>query len=377
MLKAEINGMVDPSVLWQYVFANDVFLPHGQYYADLIIEASDRRRFTEALNLAAKIGLSGKLAVDEATAVLEEGISHRQRKVASIQEAVGNVWDQTEEYQNHPLPPGTVRDLDTGWPDLNRYTGGWSSGLHIIIAVPHIGKSWFVLHTAAHAASNGKNVLFFPLEMTSKQLITRLCTAHSRVRRTGYKSGKMTSQQRAAFYDKMGEVADWDLTIDDTASSLAQVTASVRRAHRRKAVDLVVVDPLGLLAREKSENRNVQLGNVTATLKLLSREIDAPILVPHHVSDKQINQRGENKRPKAADAYESGHIHQNADLLLGLYRDDMHNENSEQKDILEVLMLKDREGGETGGRVYLVCDEFGNMWSQAKEQEDPIWRGGQ
>jgi replicative DNA helicase len=350
-------------------------LTSGEHYADLIIEASDRRSFTEALARAAKVGLSGKLAIDEATAVLEAGISHRQKTTVSLAEAAGNVWRQAEEYHAHPLPPGMVRNLDTGWADLNSRIGGWSPGLHIIEAVPHVGKSWLVFHTASHACTLGKHVLLFPLEHSQEQSILRMCWSYAKVRKSTYEAGKMTPQQYAAFSDRLGQMVDWNLTIDDTAASLAQVTTAIRKAHRIQPLDLVIIDPLGLLAREKSENRNVQLGTVTGELKLLSREINAPIIVPHHVSDKEINRRS-NKRPTAADPYESGHINQNADLLLGLYRDDMYDENSSDKNVLEILLLKDREGGETGGRVYLWCDEFGNMKSITKD-EDPTWRGGE
>jgi replicative DNA helicase len=211
----------------------------------------------------------------------------------------------------------------------------------------------------------------FPLEHSQEQSVLRICWSYARVRKSAYEAGKMSAEQYAAFTERMGQMVDWDLTIDDSASNLAQVTTVVRKAHRQKPLDLVIIDPLGLLAREKSESRNVQLGTVTGELKLLSREINAPILVPHHVSDKQINQRSE-KRPTAADPYESGHM----DLLLGLYRDDMYDEHSADKDVMEILLLKDREGGETGGRVYLRCDEFGNLHSMTRE-EDPIWRGGQ
>ena len=124
VLQSELNGTVDSAVLWDYMLGTEVFLPYGKHYADLIIEASDRRKFTQALNQAAKVGLSGKLAIEEATAIVEASISHRQRKVTSITEAVGNVWQRTEKYQTNPLPDGAVRDLDTGWLDLNRHTGG-------------------------------------------------------------------------------------------------------------------------------------------------------------------------------------------------------------------------------------------------------------
>jgi len=350
-------------------------LTNGEHYFEIIREASDRRTYTAALNEAARVGLSGKLAIDEGVAALEAGVSYRKRKDVSLSDIVNTVWGRAEEYGKNPLQPGEARDLDTGWMDLNAVIGGWPVGLHIIEAVPHMGKSWIVLHTAAHACSLGKRVIIFPLEMGAVQLVERLCTAYARVVKLDYKAGRMTGDQYERFAQRIDEVAGWNLIIDSTASSIGQIATVTRRAHRREALDLVVVDPLGLVQLPRGENRNVDLGKITERLKLLSREIDAPILVPHHAGSKTIAARS-NKRPLISDLYESGHPEQNADIIISLYRADRYERDTDLKNIMELEVLKDRDGGSTGATVELICDRYGNIVTAARHQEREIWRGG-
>ena len=180
-----------------------------------------------------------------------------------------------------------------------------------------------------------------------------------------YERGDVTSEQYAAIVSRAGQVSEWDLVIDDVSQSFQQIVAVTRQEHAKKPLDLVVVDSLGLLTGSAAANRNLQIGEYTRRLKLLSREIGAPILSPHHVSDKAIDSRGD-KRPRASDAYESGHVHQDVDGLLGLYRDELHNPETEMPHIMEVLVLKDRLGGGTAGRIELFFTKFGTLHDAAR-----------
>ena len=361
---------------WDTEFGS-VNLLNAEGYARVIVEQSDRRRLAARLTEAAKRGLSGELAIDEAIAVVEKAASYRDREPSvGIAAIASTVWDNAEEYHQNPLPAGKVRGLDTGWTDVNRVTGGWRPGMYIVMAVPHLGKSWFVLHTAAHACSLGKRVLMFPLEMAASDLVTRLCTSAAGVLKQVYESGQMNSDEYKRFSDRAAAISEWRLEIDDRACSLAQVSTKIRRTHRREPVDLVVIDTLGLLAGGKSETRNVQLGDTTRALKLLSREIGVPFLVPHHVSAKEIARRN-NKRPRLGDEYESGHIGQDADVIIGLHRDGFFDPKCDDPNTMEILILKDRLGGQTGGWASLLFDSFGDLRSLARQEEEeeiePWW----
>jgi replicative DNA helicase len=125
----------------------------------------------------------------------------------------------------------------------------------------------------------------------------------------------------------------------------------------------IAIDYLGLIVTDDGdENQNYRLSALLRGLKKLSNQCQVPIVVPHQISDKAIEMRAD-KRPKKSDGYGSGGISQHADVILGLYRDELHRENSEHAGVLEVLLLKDRLGGESDAfrSVPLVFAETGGL----------------
>jgi len=166
----------------------------------------------------------------------------------------------------------------------------------------------------------------------------------------------------------LAQMHDWDVVFDDRAESLQSIISGIRGEFRKAALDLVVIDYLGLIEGVEADNRNLSLGIITRRLKLLSRELSIPVIVAHQISDKIIERRS-NKRPTAADAYESGHVKQDADTVLGLYRDDVYNRDTETPHIMEVRVLKDRLGGNTGKVAMLYFDQFGQMLDAATNSE--------
>jgi replicative DNA helicase len=336
---------------------------HIESYARIVLDASFRRRLLGvASNIArvAYLDVSSEEAASEVgrivTEVLDDERSHGRKTAREVADAV---YSEAEQYLRDPLSSGDVRWMSTGWPDLDRHLGGLRAGLYVVYGVPHTGKSWFALHVAQAAASLGKRVMFFSLEMTAEHLVRRMCMAHARVRSDSYERGDMTPDQFAAFVERAADVAErWDMVFDDTSESIWEIVAAIYREHRSKRLDLVVVDYLGLVECPRSENRNLQVGGLTRKLKLLSRAIGAPILVPHQISDKQIAARAD-KRPQVSDGYESGHISQDADVILGLYRPGLYNDV--QQNLLNVIVLKDRLSGSTGRVACLFFDDYGRM----------------
>jgi replicative DNA helicase len=203
-----------------------------------------------------------------------------------------------------------------------------------------------------------------------------LCTSYAKADKLEYQAGRMTPQQYERFVERAGQITEWDLTIDDTARSVAQIETVTRRMYRQSPLDLIIVDPLGLVEAPRAENTNIEIGKTLAKFKLLSRDIAAPILIVHHVSDKKIDERSD-KRPKASDGYGSGYINQSADIILSTYREDFYDPDTDAKNIFEIAVLKNRSGSTAGMRVQLICDRYGNMLDAAVQEEPPpIWRGG-
>ena len=352
---------------------------HIETYGRIVERLAGRRRLLSVASDLARLAyqddaeLADTLAQADrvfTTALARNG--HGRTFTAS--DLIGQVYDDAQLYCQNPIKDGETRYLDTGWPDLNKALGGWKTGLYIIIAVPHLGKSWFVLDAAANVASKGKRVLFFPLEMTGKQLVERLVLSTVRITDYDYQRGAILEEQWPVLAARLGQVGGWDLTIDEEAATLQQIRASILKHHREKPLDMVVIDPLGMIESPGAENRARELGIVSRSLKLLADDIGSPILVPHHISAKKVAERS-NKRPMLSDPFETGWADIVADVVLGLYRDEFYNPETTARHIMEVLTLKDRLGGRTGARVDLFFSLYGELLS-AERRAVPVYLEG-
>jgi replicative DNA helicase len=238
--------------------------------------------------------------------------------------------------------------LQTGIDDLDHLTGGLEPGQLIIPAArPAVGKTAVALAIARHVAGNGGRVAFFSLEMTRRELASRLLSAESgipaRVLRTGPNPGEW-----AALADAATKRGHSSLVLDDrAAASVAYIRARCRRLNRQGKLALIVVDYLQLMTPENPRaTRNEQVGSLSRGLKALAKELHVPI-----IALAQLNRTSESradKRPMLSDLRDSGEVEQDADAVLLLHR------ATEAGDILECNLAKHRQG--PTGTFYLDFD---------------------
>jgi replicative DNA helicase len=241
-----------------------------------------------------------------------------------------------------------VRGISTGWQRLDAKIGGWKSGLHVILGASHIGKSWVTMTTLFSAARTQHHVNLFSLEMSAKQLARRWGLASAGITQRDYELGWFEEPQLRKMIEEQERFKNYDnITIYEAeVSDITSIVATMMANKRKGQLDLAGIDYLGLIDDHSGNTRNETLGNITRQLHIVSQVLDIPLLVPHQISDKKLESR-EDKRPRSADAYESGHIKMNVDALYGIYRDDVYYEDSEKQNILEISVLKDRLGGAT------------------------------
>jgi len=332
-------------------------------YARIVVDAARRRALITAGTEIVKAAWDQTQDADAAEERAEQAVLDAVRSQSSgyrpVTEVVQAVSVRAERNYREPVAAGQVRHLDTGWLDLNRVLGGWRpAGLVIVLGAPHIGKSWFALQAMANVCDAGGRGMFFPLEMTAEKLVERLCLSASKLSQYRFDLGQIEAPEWEKIVKREAEMFDWDLVIDERSQSIGQITGAIRREQLRKPLDLVVVDYLGLVTGGDAQNRNLQMGQYTRRLKLLARDIGVPFLVPCQVGGKTLAARND-KRPTLADAYESGHVEQDADVVLGLYRDEG------QQNIMDVLVLKDRLAGNAGSKCSLLFSQFGEIKSLA------------
>ncbi len=241
---------------------------------------------------------------------------------------------------------GRVTGVPTGLTGIDDKLGGLQpSDLVILAARPSMGKTALAITMAANASdqlrSEGEDgpatpspVAVFSLEMSAEQLAMRLLSAEARIPSDALRKGAIeTDAEWQRLVEASRVLARRPLFIDDTAAlSVAAVRTRARRLKRRHGLSLIVVDYLQLLrgtSRQAQQNRVLEIGEITMTLKAIAKELHVPVLALSQLS-RQVESR-EDKRPLLSDLRDSGTIEQDADVVMFLYREDYYLERAEPK----------------------------------------------
>src|SRR5215210_2584473 len=261
---------------------------------------------------------------------------------------------------------GEVTGVETGFEDLDRLTTGFHrSDLIILAARPAMGKTAMALNAIWHASGEKKlPVAIFSLEMSKEQLVQRLISQTTRIPAQALRSGNVKAEDWPKLVRGVAEVSRAPIWIDDTAGvTLMEIRAKVRRLASQLNVagemplSLVVVDYLQLMvggeARNRAENRQQEIAEISRGLKVLARDLDVPVLAIAQLS-RAVEAR-HDKRPLLSDLRDSGAIEQDADMVMFLYRDEYYNPDSDDKGIAEVIVGKHRNG--PTGKIQLAWME--------------------
>ena len=258
-----------------------------------------------------------------------------------------DVYSKLEAAANNP---NSLPGISTGLMDLDNFILGLNrSDLILIAARPGMGKTSLALNIAMHAAKNsGKAVAIFSLEMSKEQLCTRLMSGESFIDNKRLQTGRLDDNDWRSLAEAAASISTANLYIDDNPTlSVADMNAQCRRV---KDLGLVVIDYLQLMqsaggSSRASENRVQVVSEMSRMLKIMAKELDVPVICLSQLS--RANEKREQKRPMLSDLRESGSIEQDADIVLGLYRDDYYNKSTDKPNIAECIVLKNRRG-ETG-----------------------------
>lgn len=241
---------------------------------------------------------------------------------------------------------GAITGVATGFTDLDSRTAGLqSSDLVIVAARPSMGKTALAVNFVEHVVMSGGGVLLFSMEMPSEQIIMRLLSSLGRIDQTRLRTGELKDDDWTRFTGAVSQLRDKKLYVDDTAAlTPGEVRSRSRRVAREAGgLQMIVVDYLQLMrTAEKAESRAGEISEISRSLKALAKEMQCPV-----VALSQLNRALESrpdKRPMMSDLRESGAIEQDADVILFIYRDEVYNEETEDKGIAEVIIGKQRNG---------------------------------
>ena len=270
---------------------------------------------------------------------------------------------------------GTPRGVPTGFADLDKLLSGLQkSDLIILASRPALGKSSLALDFARHAAiHHGVPVGLFSLEMSRDQVVDRLITAQAGVDLWRLRTGRLSDQGDDNDFERiqhaLGILSEAPIFIDDAASpNILQMRAMARRLQADKDLGLIIVDYLQLMEPRNPEAPMVQqMTEISRSLKALARELNIPVIAVSQLS-RAVEQRSP-QIPRLSDLRETGAIEQDADVVMFIYREDRYRQETNRKNVADIIVAKHRNG--PVGRVELYFDErmvtFRNLEKEYQE----------
>lgn len=244
--------------------------------------------------------------------------------------------------------------LYTGFFDLDNITDGLHKGeLTIIGARPGVGKTTFALQIANRIANYHKNVSIVSLEMSDVQIIQKLIAKNTKINSRKIRNGDLTKNDLEKIALQCIELSDIPLNIITKINTIQQIELHTRRMKNKNKLDLLIIDYLQLVRNAGSfKNREQEVADISRTLKLLSLELEIPI-----IALCQLNRNASRSEPTLADIRESGAIEQDADNVIFLYQE------NEENNIVTVDLQKQRAGniGKINLKFNKVYSEFKNL----------------
>ena len=308
-------------------------------------------------------------AEEKIFSIAQHSLSHN---FTPVSEGLEEAFERIDRLSKHE--DGT-RGISTGFVDLDNILSGFQkSDLIILAARPSIGKSALAMDIARRVASSTKTpVGVFSLEMSEDQLVDRLIASQANVDLWRLRTGKLSSTGKdndyARIQEALGVLAESPIYIEDTSSqNVLQMRAMARRLQANHGLGLIIVDYLQLIEPRNSQAPIVQqITEISRSLKGLAKELNIPVLALSQLS-RAVEQRFP-PRPRLSDLRESGSLEQDADVVLFIYREDKYKEDTENKNIAEIIIAKHRNG--PVGSVRLFFNERTVTFSDVAKDMQP------
>ncbi|TKD67673.1 replicative DNA helicase [Pseudalkalibacillus hwajinpoensis] len=319
-----------------------------EYYSKIVEEKSILRRLIRAATDIASDGYAKENEIENLLSEAEKSIMEvSQRKntgaFISIKDVLVTAYDNIELLQNSTED---ITGIPTGFSELDRMTAGFQrNDLIIVAARPSVGKTAFALNIAQNVATKtDENVAIFSLEMGAEQLVMRMLCAEGNIDAQRLRTGGLTGDDWQKLTMAMGSLSNAGIYIDDTPGiRVGDIRAKCRRLKQEKGLGMILIDYMQLIRGNGSgENRQQEVSEISRSLKGIARELEVPLISLSQLS-RGVESR-QDKRPMMSDIRESGSIEQDADIVAFLYRDDYYDKESENKNIIEIIIAKQRNG---------------------------------
>jgi replicative DNA helicase len=334
-----------------------------EYYGRIVERTAILRRLIHAAGQIAAIAYES----NDAEAALEKAeqlifaISQRHARsdFVHISEILADYMSKLEQLHERR---GTIVGVPSGFTDLDRLTGGLQkSDLIVLAARPGLGKTSLALSLAHNAAVKfRRSVAIFSLEMSKEQLAQRLLSMDAAIDQQRLRTGWIEDDEWERIVVAQNTLDEASIWIDDTASiATTELRSKARRLQSQEGIDLIIIDYLQLMQAtiggKRNENRVQEISEISRSLKALARELNVPVLALAQLS-RAVETR-QSKVPQLSDLRESGSIEQDSDIVMFIYRDDVYNQDSEKKNIADIIVAKHRNGPLGGISLYFQASQ--------------------
>ena len=322
-------------------------------YASIVRDKSMLRAIAIAGAEIERLALSEEGSASELAELAEQKIYNvRQgREIKGLSHIKSVIMDLYEQLDERSRSDSDISGISTGFRDLDyALTGLNKSDLILVAARPGMGKTAFALNIALNAAkASKKDVVVFQLEMSKDQLASRFLASEALIESQKLKTGNLGEDDWIKIARATNALAKTKIYVDDNpAITVAEIKARCRRLG--DGLGLIVIDYLQLMqSGKKNDNRTQEVAEISRSLKIMAKELNVPVVCLSQLS-RAAEQRAE-KKPILSDLRESGAIEQDADIVMFIYRDDYYNDESEHKNVAEIIIAKNRHGAT--GSVYL------------------------
>lgn len=316
-------------------------------YAAIVRDKSMLRAIATAAGEIQTIAFSGAGSAAEIAELAEQKIyAVRQgREIKGLAPIKSIIMDLYAQLDERSRSDSDIPGLTTGFRDLDvALTGLNKSDLILVAARPGMGKTAFALNIALNAAkASGKAVAVFQLEMSKDQLAARFLASEALLDSQKLKTGNLNQDDWIKIARATSVLAKTHLFVDDNpAITVAEIKAKCRRLG--DSLGLIVIDYIQLMQTggRRSENRVQEVAEISRGLKIMAKELNVPVVCLSQLS-RAAEQRAD-KRPMLSDLRESGAIEQDADIVMFIYRDDYYDAESDDKNVAEIILAKNRHG---------------------------------
>lgn len=350
------------------VDAMDAVITTGNFnfYVDKVRESSKSR---EAKRLALEFA-EDNLTIDE---LLHQLTALELGKQVGESQTMKEIM--TDMFRDLSTEKDLITGIRSGFSELDYMLDGFKGGELIVVgARPAMGKTAFVLNLGKNISMNSIGVSLFNYEMGTLQVGRRLFASIANIKTKNLSNGsRMSPEHWETFAAHAGSAADMPINIHKaTGMTTRMIRQAIIQDRKRFERDygtkehIVMIDYLQLIASTNpTDNQNQRVSEISRDLKVMAQQLNVTIILLSQLS-RGVEQR-QDKRPMMSDLRDSGAVEQDADVVMMLYRDEYYNPESIDRDTVEVIVTKQREGA-TGTVKLLFQKEFGKMLSHAEPE---------